>query len=143
MLVNGVNVILCGNSQDYFGATIAWATQVEKAHAAVSLPSSAAVAQAIAQERVFSISALGNDQVTVARQYGGADQSNPEDKAPESLNFGLWGTPVVADSPAQWLCELDRSIKIGEQTIVIARIVDSRSAAVAAPLVYEHSAYFE
>jgi len=43
VFLNGVNVVLCGNEVAFHGATIAWGTKVEKEHAMVSLPRSAAV----------------------------------------------------------------------------------------------------
>ena len=142
MLVNGVNVILCGNRHQFAGATIAWVTQVEKTHAVVSLPASSALSQALANERTFTISALGEDQESIARQYGGAGQEHPEAPVPGELNFNVWETPVIANSPAHWLCEQQRSMDIGEQRVVIARILDSRAAGADAPLIYRHHDYF-
>lgn len=142
MLVNGINIILCGNRLQYAGATIAWVTQVEKNHAVVSLPASSAVSQALAKERTFTISALGEGQEAIARQYGGADQLLPEAQVPGELNFDVWETPVIAGSPARWLCEQQRSMDIGEQRVVIARILESRAAESFAPLVYRHDDYF-
>lgn len=108
----------------------------------VSLPSAAAVSRAIARQRVFSISALGEDHAVIARQYGGADQAHPEAQNPGDLNFDLWATPVIANSPAQWLCQVEHSIDVGAQTVVIAKLVDNRKANHVEPLVYEHDAYF-
>ena len=143
MFLNGVNVVLCGDEGDVKGATIAWATKIEKGHAIVSLPSEAAVTKAILSKKVFSINVLGQNQSDIARQYGGSNKIQPLPKNINDLDFGLWDTPVIKDCRAQFLCNAIQKIPINEQTILIAKITEQGFSANIARLAYDHGAYFD
>ena len=142
MFVNGVTVVLCGNEQDFHGATIAWATKIEKGHVTVSLPSEAPVTKVILAKKAFSISVLSHSQSDIARQYGGSKQTQPLPQNLEDLNFGLWDVPVVRNCRAHLLCNTIQDIAVKEQTVFIASITESAFSESTAPLIYEHSAYF-
>ncbi len=142
MFLNGVNVVLCGNEQDFKGATIAWSTMIEKDHAIASLPSEAAVTKAILFKMVFTINVLGQNQSNIARQYGGSKQTRPLSKNIHDLDFDLWGIPMVRNCRAQFLCNIVQHILVNEQTILIARITDYDFTESVAPLFYDHAAYF-
>ncbi len=143
MFLNGVNVVLCGDDQDVTGATIAWATKIEKGHTMVSLPSEADVTKAILSRKVFSINVLGHNQSDIARQFGGSNQIRPLPKNIHDLEFGLWDTPVIKNCRAHFLCNTIQEIPINEQTILIAKITEHGFSESIAPLVYDHGTYFD
>jgi flavin reductase (DIM6/NTAB) family NADH-FMN oxidoreductase RutF len=143
MFLNGVNVVLCGNEHNFKGATIAWATKIEKGHAMVSLPSEAAVTNAILSKKVFSINVLGHNQSNIARQYGGSKQTRTFSKNIHDLDFDLWSIPVVRNCRAHFLCNVIQGIPVNEQTILIAKISEHGFTESVAPLVYDHATYFD
>lgn len=142
VFLNGINIVLCGNAGCFQGASIAWATKVERDHAMVSLPKDAAVTDCISNSGTFTISVLSSDQSDIARQYGGRKQSDPRDIEPNDLNFTQWAVPVVNDARAQLLCDVRHILTVKEQVIVIAEIVDIALSDDLQPLVYDHGHYF-
>lgn len=142
MFLNGVNVVLCGNKHDFKGATIAWATKVEKDHAMVSLPSEADATKAILSKKIFSINVLGESQSDIARQYGGSKQTRPLPENIHDLDFDLWGIPVVRNCRAQFLCNVVHDIPVNEQRIFLAKITEHSFSESIAPLIFDYAAYF-
>lgn len=142
LFLNGVSVVLSGDAHDFRGASIAWATKVERDHAMVSLPNRAAVAQYIHDTGEFTINVLAADQAHIAGQYGGRSQSNPLEIQPDDLDFSRWSVPMVKDARAQLLCARRHATAVREQWIVIAEIVDFAFADNREPLVYRHEQYF-
>ena len=51
MFLNGVSIVLCGDEHKIEGATIAWATKIEKKHLMLSLPSTANITKAVLAKR--------------------------------------------------------------------------------------------
>lgn len=143
MFLNGITIVLSGNETDYEGATIAWATQIERQHVLVSLPVDAAVTARILQEKSFTISVLANHQADLARQYGGRKQSRPLPKNRNDIDFQQWSIPVVQDCRAQILCDVQQIQFINQQTVIIAAIQQSTTQDHLAPLHYDHQAYFD
>ncbi|MEM7114389.1 MAG: flavin reductase family protein [Chloroflexota bacterium] len=142
MFLNGITVVLAGN-EEFVGATIAWATKVEKQHVLVSLPAEAAVTNRILQEKTFTISVLASHQSDIARQYGGRKQARPLPQNRNDLDFTLWATPVVKNCRAQLLCSVQQINFIKEQVVIIAKIDQATSRDDVAPLIYDHKAYFD
>jgi flavin reductase (DIM6/NTAB) family NADH-FMN oxidoreductase RutF len=142
MFVNGITVVLCGDAESFEGASIAWATNVEKNHVMVSLPAGAAVTRAIAARQTFTVSVLGAGQSNIARQYGGSQQLRQVARNDEDLNFEQWETPIVQNSRGSFLCEVAKTISLNKQTIVLGKITDSIFSEEIPPLIYDHSAYF-
>ena len=70
LFLNGVSVVLSGDAETFRGASIAWATKVERDHAMVSLPGHAAVTECIRNAAEFTINVLAAEQSHIARQYG-------------------------------------------------------------------------
>lgn len=143
MFVNGITVVLCGTATELEGATIAWATKIEKEHVMLSLPADAAVTEAILSRPIFSVSVLGAHQSRIARQYGGRKQARPLPRNKDDLDFARWDVPYVKHSRAHFLCNHTQTIFINEQTVVIAEIIESFSFEEIAPLIYDHTAYFD
>ena len=143
VFLNGVTIVLCGEEQGFEGATIAWATKIEKDHALVSLPSEAPITMAILSKKVFSISVLAHNQSNIARQYGGSKQAKSLLRNIHDLDLALWGVPVVKNCHTHLLCETVRNILVNEQTVLIAKITDSGFSENAPPLVYDPTAYFD
>lgn len=142
MFLNGITVVLCGKGKAFDGATVAWTTKVEKNHLMVSLPSGAAVTNAVLSKRVFSISVLGERQADIARQYGGSKQTRPLPRSMDDLDFGVWEVPIVKHCRANLLCTAVENTAIGEQLVIIAAIEKSSVSESVLPLVYDHADYF-
>ena len=142
MFLNGITIVLCGTADRARGATIAWATKVERDHAVVSLPKQAAVTDGIAESGTFTISVLSADQAHVARQYGGTRQSDPREPDPTDLDVDRWDVPVVKGARGQFLCKVRHTLTIKEQVVIIAEIVDTAVSDDRLPLVYRHGDYF-
>ena len=142
MFLNSITIVLCGNADRTLGATIAWATKVERDHALVSLPKDAAVTGCIADSGTFTISVLASDQAHVARQYGGGRQSDPREPDPADLDVERWDMPAVKGARGQFLCEVRHTLTTREQVVVIAEIVDSVASDDRPPLTYRHGDYF-
>jgi len=143
VFLNGVNVVLCGDEDSFKGVTIAWATKVAKDHVTVSLPSEAAVTKMILFKAAFSISALGENQSSIAQQYGGSRQTKPLPINIHDLDFDLCAIPVVRNCRAHYLCNIIQEIFINDQTVLIAKVAEYGSTENIAPLVYDHAAYFD
>jgi len=143
MFLNGITIVLCGYKGDVKGATIAWATKVERNHILVSLPVDAALTESVISKKNFSVNVLGQDQSRIARQYGGTKQSGSLPKLDSDLDYDLWSAPVIRNCRASFLCSSIQEIQIKEQIIVIAEIAEYEFAENIVPLTYEHGAYFE
>ena len=124
MLVNGVTVVLCGNEQNFQGATIALPTKIEKNHVMVALPSKALVTKTILTKKVFSISVLSDSQSDIAKQFDISKQTQALPQNIGGLDFGLWGVPVVKNCRTHLLCNTIQDISVKEQTVVIASIAE-------------------
>jgi len=142
VFLNGVNVVLCGNEVAFHGATIAWGTKVEKEHAMVSLPRSAAVTACIRKSGTFTVSILSSGQSNVARQYGGSGQSDQKEIDKGDVDFTQWDMPVVKGACAQLLCSVREILSIGEQEVVVAKILDVSAEDGIEPLTYDHEEFF-
>ena len=142
MFLNNINVVLCGEQGDYYGATIAWATKVEKNHIVISVPQLAALASAIEKQQRFSVNVLSENQERIARQYGGRKQSNPLSVDENDLDFSTWKLPIVINARAQYLCDLYQMDVLQEQCVITGSIVDSMMNPALPPLIYEHDKYF-
>jgi flavin reductase (DIM6/NTAB) family NADH-FMN oxidoreductase RutF len=142
LFLNGVSIVLCGNAERFHGASIAWATKVERDHAMVSLPKHAHATDCIGKSGIFTISVLSADQSNIARQYGGDSQADPHEIEAADLNFTQWAVPVVKGARAQLLCEVRHELAIKEQVAIIAEISDFILSDHLEPLVYIHSHYF-
>lgn len=138
LFLNGVSVVLCGDSENFRGASIAWATKIERDHALVSLPGHAGVTDDIRNSDEFTINVLAADQSNIARQYGGSSQSDPHEVQRGDLEFGRWKVPIVKAARAQLLCEFRQAIAVRKQLLVIAEISDFVFADDREPLVYIH-----
>jgi len=104
MILNGITVVLCGHQGDVKGATIAWATKVERNHILVSLPVDAALTESVISNKKYSVNVLGQDQSKIARQYGGTKQSRSLPKIDSDLDYDLWPTPTIKNCRASFLC---------------------------------------
>lgn len=142
LFLNGVSVVLSGDADDFRGASIAWATKVERDHALVSLPNHAAVTRNIRDTGLFTISVLAADQSHIARQYGGTSQTDRQAIEPDDLDFNRWHVPAVKHARAQLLCEQRHTLDVRDQVIVIAQISDFMFADDRGPLTYIHEQYF-
>lgn len=142
MMTNSVTVLICGDEKNYSGMTIAWASQVEKRHILVSLPSNSALTQRIVSGERFTVSVLNANQSDIARQYGGQIQRNPLQPDQAQLETSHWSVPTVKNSVAQLLCVHKHHLLIESQMVVIAKVKDTRSHEGVAPLIYDKRAYF-
>ena len=143
MILNGITVVLCGKRGDVKGATIAWASKVEKDHVMVSLPVEAALTDYVISKKIFSLNVLGKDQSEIARQYGGSKQSTSLPRRGEDLDYGNWSTPVIRNCRANFLCSSIQEIPIKEQVVIIAEIVEYKFTDSIVPLTYDHGEYFD
>jgi len=142
MFVNGISVVICGTELAYQASTIAWSTKIENNHVMVSLPIDAAVTSSIALKRQFSVSVLGKNQTSVARQYGGKKQLNPLPTNTDDIDFDRWKIPTIKDCRAPYLCTVVQELKLIEQVVFIAEIKESAFNEKIDPLVYDHAEYF-
>ena len=142
MFLNSISVVLCGDQNDFCGATIAWATKVEKEHLLVSLPRLSAVATTIEKQHRFSVNVLSEFQENIARQFGGHKQSKPLPVNELDLDFSNWKVPVVTGARAQYLCDLYQIDTLRAQRIITASILDSVTNESLEPLIYHHHKYF-
>ena len=124
MFVKGVTVVLCGDEQNFQGATIACPTKIEKNHVMVSLPSKALVTKTILAKKVFSISVLSDGQSDIAKQFDSSKQTQSLPQNIGSLDFELWEVPVVKNCRAHLLCNTIQDIPVKEQTVVIASVTE-------------------
>ena len=108
----------------------------------VSLPKHAAATDCIDKSGTFTISVLSFHQSSIARQFGGKMQFDQREIEPGNLNFTQWKVPVITDACAQVLCNVQHSLNIREQVVVVAEMINIVSRDQALPLEYDHSDFF-
>jgi len=138
-----VNVVICGNKNDYEGMSIAWVSYVEKEHIVVSMPRQSSITERVLNEGKFSISVLAENQANIARQYGGGAQIQKIPQDNDLVECGEWGIPVIKACCSKMLCEICIAEHINKQTVAIAEVVDKHESDASVPLVYNHAEYFE
>ena len=136
---SGVSVVMVGTSSAPVGMSIAWLTQVERDHVAVSLPRGARGTDRVISTDRFTLSLLSESQMDIARRYGGGRRK--VDGAQDHLIETDWDTPVVRAGCAAYLCRVVGAQTVREQVVVTARIVKTVYAAEASPLLYRPADY--
>lgn len=82
----------------------------------------------------FAVSLLGPDQQALASRYA---DTYPVGPSP----FAGAGPPVVRDSVAALICEVDEMLEKGDHTLVIGRVVDAASTDAESALAYFRRQY--
>lgn len=82
----------------------------------------------------FAISLLGPDQQGLASRYA---DTYPVGPSP----FEGTGPPVVRDSVASMICEVDEMLERGDHTLIIGRVVDASSTDAESALAYFRRQY--
>ena len=73
MFVNGVSVVLVGESESVIGMSVVWATQTEKSHIVISLPKNADSTESLLEVRK---NIFDGNQEEIAAKYGGSKCRN-------------------------------------------------------------------
>ena len=100
----------------------------------------APVADAVRTNRVFAVSVLGVDDVTVARDFAGQSGPQTRYRFDEGWTTLRTGSPVRATASAVFDCHAEQFLITGSHLLIIGRVVDAAASDVDG-LVYRNRAY--
>lgn len=141
MFVNGVSVVASLVGGVPYGMSIAWATQVEEEHLIVSLPRYSFATERLLTAGCFTVNILADSQRELAVKFGSAKETGNKF---EGVDYAIEGEAVViADCQKAIFCELESTMEIKKQLVVVGLIKHlASSSSSASPLIYKKSDYF-
>lgn len=143
----GVSVVSAKSGGRVNGMTAAWAAPVsfEPPLVAVNIAPSRATHEMIAESGKFVLNLLAEDQKKLAEYFGSASGRDTDKFVEGGVEYEpgeSTGAPVITGCVASLECELDDSIKAGDHTIFVGRVVNViTSEGGRKPLVYHKSGF--
>src|SRR6476661_1606433 len=140
---SGVTIMTTTASGRMHGMTVsAFASQsLDPLLILVSVERSTTMHQLVMESRAFAINILDEHGEATARFFAdNARLSGPEFKD-GAYHLGVTGSPILEEATAYLEATIDSTLKAGDHTIMVGRVVALQVVRDAAPLVYYRSGY--
>ncbi len=140
--INCVTVVFAGSGTEVEGMAISWISQMESEHLMLSVPINAKATSRLLLSKKFSVNVLGQGQEEVAKIYGGTKCKKAVNSNECAIKILKDGAPALAECCSTIFCKVISTIEIGEQVLILGKMLRIVSKDNCIPLVYEKSSYF-
>ncbi len=142
MLTHGVYIVCAQHGERRAGLAVAWATQLATDRLAICVGSQSATRALILDAQAFGFSALGADQVDIARRFGRQSSRTVDKLAGLGWHTAVTGSPLLDDCLLALDCRVEAVHDVGASKLIVGRIVAAeRRREQGAPLIYREEDY--